>query len=91
MGAKAKHDVAPVIRGAFLRALELTEAESGKTFSELVADAIRSEGLLPVLDRISKFTVREAKNDLTSGGKEISDLVYTVKVVDASNRNPEET
>lgn len=60
MGAKAKHDLAPIVRAAFCRALELKEKE-GKTFSELMKDAIDEQGILAVLDRLSKYTVRESK------------------------------
>jgi len=62
MGAKAKHDLAPLVRTAFVRALEIKEAE-GKTFSEMMKDAIDDHGILAVLDRLSKYTVRESKID----------------------------
>lgn len=60
MGAKAKNDLAPLVRTAFVRALEIKESE-GKTFSQMMKDAIDDHGILAVLDRLSKYTVRESK------------------------------
>ena len=54
MGAKAKHDIAPVIRGAFLNALALIEKDTGKTFPEMMRDCIEDHGLLAVMDKVSK-------------------------------------
>jgi len=55
---RGRHDVAPVVRGAFLRALEQIKEEDGKTFSEIIADWLR-EDPGAVLNAVSKFTVRE--------------------------------
>jgi len=59
MGAKAKNDLAPLVRTAFVNAIGLMENDSGKTFSEMMKDCIESDGLLAVLDRLAKYTVRE--------------------------------
>lgn len=59
MSRKAKHDIAPVVRSAFLRALERIKEEDGKTFSEIIADWMRKDPGA-VLNAVSKFTVREA-------------------------------
>ncbi len=59
MGAKAKHDLAPLVRTAFVNAIDLIERDTGKTFSQMMQDAIEEHGILPVLDRLSKYTVRE--------------------------------
>jgi len=59
MGAKAKHDIAPTIRGAFLKGLGIVETRTKKTFSDLMADWIEADGLGPVLQAVSKYTVRE--------------------------------
>ena len=64
MGAKAKHDIAPVIRGAFLNALALIEKDTGKTFPEMMRDCIEDHGLLAVMDKVSKYTVREKNTTL---------------------------
>lgn len=59
MSRKAKHDVAPMVRGAFIAALERIKQEDGKTFSEIIADWLRVDPA-GVLNAVSKFTVREA-------------------------------
>jgi len=69
MGTKAKHHVAPIVRGAFLEALERIKDEDRKTYSEIIADWIRGEmvdgkpsysGMADVLNAVSKFNVRES-------------------------------
>ena len=55
---KGKHDVAPMVRGAFLSALDLYKERHGKTFSETICDLLE-EDPLGVLNAVSKFTVRE--------------------------------
>lgn len=60
MSRKGKHDVAPVVRSAFLTALERIKNEQGITFSQIIAKwMIEDPGA--VLNAVSKFTVREAK------------------------------
>lgn len=74
MGAKAKHDLAPIVRAAFCRALEIQE-EQGRTFSQLMSDAIDEHGILQVLDRLSKYTVRESKIEAVKRiPKDVSEL-----------------
>lgn len=65
MGAKAKSDIAPVLRTAFLAALDIVKDKRGLTLPELMADLIEQEGLLAVMDRMSKFAIKE-KNVNTS-------------------------
>lgn len=74
MGTKATHHVAPIVRGAFLEALERIKLEDKKTYSEIIADWIRGapinddgekpiysySGLADVLNAVAKFNVREA-------------------------------
>lgn len=55
------HDLAPRIRGAFIRAMESIETDTGKTFSQMMRECIEKDGLLAVLDRLAKYTVRENK------------------------------
>jgi hypothetical protein len=66
MGQRAKHDIAPMVRGAFLRALEIQD-KSGRPFPVLLSEAIDEHGILAVLDKVSKFTVKEkhTKHDHT--------------------------
>ena len=59
MGARPKHDIAPLVRTAFVNALVLIEKDTGKTLPEMMRDCIEQHGLLAVLDRLSKYTVRE--------------------------------
>lgn len=56
---KGKHDVSPIVRGAFLEALKRIKREDGKTFSEIIANWLR-EDPGAVLNAVSKFTVRES-------------------------------
>lgn len=54
-----RKDIAPMVRGAFINALEEIKRTEGKTFSEIIAEWIRTEGIGPVLMAVSKFTVKE--------------------------------
>jgi len=77
MGAKAKHDIAPLARGAFIRALDLIEQDTGKTFPEMMRDCIMDHGLLAVMDKLAKYTVREKH---TTQVNEIKPAAATVAV-----------
>ena len=59
MGARPKHDLAPLVRTAFVNALGLIERDTGKTLPEMMRDCIEQHGLLAVLDKLSKYTVKE--------------------------------
>ena len=59
MGARPKHDIAPLVRTAFVNALVLIEKDTGKTLPDMMRDCIEQHGLLAVLDKLSKYTVRE--------------------------------
>lgn len=61
MGRKAKHDIAPVVRSAFLRGFEKYCEEKGITRSDAMMQLIKDEGLLPVLNAVSKYAVRESE------------------------------
>ena len=56
---KAKHDIAPSIRAAFLKGFEKFCREKGITYSDAMCELIKAEGLGYVLDRVSKFAPRE--------------------------------
>lgn len=58
---KAKHDIAPAMRAAFLEAIEKLKIKKGKTFSEIMADWL-DEDPIAMMNAISKFTVRENHN-----------------------------
>lgn len=75
-----KNDIAPTIRGAFLTAIGNIEKDTGKTFSKLMQECIEENGLLAVLDRVSKFTVREKKIE----GKVNHEHQHTIKPVSES-------
>lgn len=55
---KGKHDVSPMVRGAFLNALEKIKKEQGKTFSDIIVDMLE-EDPHKTLMAISRFAVRE--------------------------------
>ena len=59
-GKKQTHDIAPVVRAAFLNALEELKNRHGKTFSQIMADWMEKDPIA-VINAVSKFTVREAK------------------------------
>lgn len=84
MGAKAKHDVAPTIRGAFMKAIGIIEKDKGLTLPQMMAKAIESDGLLAVLDRLSKFTVRESKFEGDLNVSSLADLVRAAHDPDAA-------
>ena len=56
---KAKHDIAPAIRAAFLKGFDKYCREKGITYSDAMKEMIQAEGLGFALDRVSKFAVRE--------------------------------
>lgn len=69
MAKGARHEVAPVIRSAFLRGLDLHCKAEGKTHSEIMADLIREEGLLTVMDKVAKFAERVSQTDINHSGE----------------------
>jgi len=68
MGTGVKHPVAPTIRGAFLRALDIIKDKRDKTFSQLLADEIEVHGLLVVMERVGRFQERVSANTVTHDG-----------------------
>lgn len=63
MSRKGKHDVSPIVRGAFLEALEKIKREEGKGFSTIIKEWIEKDGIGPVLQAVSRYTVKESKVD----------------------------
>lgn len=62
---KGRNDIASQIRGAFMRGLMISEEKTNKSLSELIADAIENEGILKVMDAISKYCPREMSLEVT--------------------------
>ena len=58
MGKKASHDIAPTIRGAFIRAAKRLEND-GKPLSDILYDSLK-EKPLETLNAISRFIIRES-------------------------------
>ena len=58
MGTQAKHHLAPRVRGAFLKALEIIEDDQGLTFSELMVREIETHGLLAVMEKVARYQER---------------------------------
>ena len=52
-----------------MRALELREARTGMTFSEMLDAEIDNSGLLPVMDRVAKFVERVNTTNLHHSGE----------------------
>lgn len=59
VGKRAKHDISPGIRGAFVDALKKYQEKTGKGFSDIMLEMLE-ENPLELLKVMSKFTVREA-------------------------------
>lgn len=59
MSRKGKHDIAPLVRAAFVRGFEKYCRKKGMTYSDAMQALIEEQGLGYVLDRVSRFTVRE--------------------------------
>ena len=53
-----KHPLAPTIRGAFLKAVDIVADKRNKTFSELMAAEIEEHGLLVVMEKVAKYQER---------------------------------
>ena len=74
-GKSGKRDVAPMVRAAFLNALEEIKRTEGLTFSQIIARWIREDGIGPVLQAVSKFTVREKEINATITHKSLVDIL----------------
>lgn len=72
---QAKHKIAPVIRAAFLRGLDIIEQKRGMTFSQLMAEEIEKAGLLVVLDKVGRYVEKEASVDVTTNGESLVDVL----------------
>lgn len=83
-----RHHISPTIRGAFLRALDLIEREEGKTFSELLKDEIKENGLLSVMDRVAKFTERTSEVNMNHTG-EVSLVSILSSLAEGAGRDTE--
>ena len=75
MGQRAKHPVAPTIRGAFLRALDIIEEEEGLTFSQLIHREIKEHGILVVMDKVARYTERTSDVNLSHSGETLVDIL----------------
>ncbi len=74
----AKHQLAPVVRGAFVRALDIIQDKKGKTLPELMYEAINEHGILMVMKSIAPYIERETKVDLTSNGVSLIEVLSTI-------------
>lgn len=68
-GKQVVHSIAPTMRRAFLKALEIRGNRTGQTLPEIVDDLIEREGLLAVMDRMAKFQEKTADINLNHGGE----------------------
>ena len=60
MGAKAKYDIAPIIRNGFIVGLRKYCADNNKTIPEVFADWLEKDGVGNVLGIVAKYSIREA-------------------------------
>ena len=75
MGTKAKHPVAPTIRGAFLRAIERKENRDRVTFSEMMLEEIDEKGLLTVMDKVARFVERTSDVTVNTEEETLADIL----------------
>ena len=70
----ARAHVTPVIRTAFLNALDIMQDRKGMTLSEIMYDQICEHGLLTVMDKMGKYLERVADVNVEHSG-EVTSLV----------------
>ena len=70
---KGDRDIAPQIRGAFMRAMKIMEEDQGKPLSTMITDAIEEHGILKVLDTMAKFNPKEV--NATVEERSVTDFV----------------
>ena len=70
--------VTPVVRTAFLRALDLKTKRDGLTFSEMLLAEIDTYGLMPVLDKIAKFTERTSDVNVNHSGDSLVSILTSL-------------
>jgi hypothetical protein len=56
------HDISPLVRAQFLRAIEIHKKRTGKSFAEVLANKLERD-LLGTLNTVAKFNVKESKVD----------------------------
>jgi hypothetical protein len=76
-GKQIVHAVAPTLRRAFLKALDLKGDRDGMTLPQIMLGLIDEHGLLPVLDRVAKFQEKTADINLNHSG-EVTSLVQVL-------------
>jgi hypothetical protein len=54
------HDISPLVRAQFLRAIEIHKQRTGKSFAEVLADLLERD-LLGTLNTVTKFNVKESR------------------------------
>lgn len=81
MSAAVKHPVAPTMRYAFLKALDIIGQKEGKTLPEIVVSLMYDgdgnfspSAALAVMDRVAKFAERTGDVNVTHSG-EVTSLV----------------
>ncbi len=74
----ARHQLAPVVRSAFVRALDIIKENRNKTLPELMSEAIEEHGILLVMKSIAPYIERESKIDLTSNGVSLIEVLSTI-------------
>jgi hypothetical protein len=64
-----------MLRGAFIKALDLKASQEGKTLAEIMLDLIQAEGMLAVMDRIAKFQERTGTLDVNHKGVSLAEIL----------------
>ena len=78
MGRHVKHQVAPLIRGAFISALEIVGDRRRQTLPEMVAQEIEDKGFLTVLQAISRFTEKESNVSVETHTESLADILTRI-------------
>lgn len=83
-----RHPVAPMLRGAFIKALDLKASAEGKTLAQIMLDLIEAEGMLAVMDRIAKFQEKSADLNVHHSGEITSLAAVLTGLTESAGHNP---
>ena len=78
MGRHVKHHIAPLIRGAFISALNIVGDRRRQTLPEMVAQEIEDKGFLTVLQAVSRFTEKESNVSVETHTETLADALTRI-------------
>ena len=77
VGDTRRH-ISPIVRAAFLNALDFIEDNRGKTFSQLIVEAIDEHGLMFVMDRVAKYAERTGELKVEHTGESLVGILERI-------------